>query len=78
MPVGFVKAAEFKALLARIESVPWIIIEGRKGGSTLVVAALHALFALVETGVETGVDTGIKTSVETGLPAAADHTEAKA
>ena len=82
MPVGFVKAAESKALLARIESVPWIIIEGRKGGSTLVVAALHALFALVETGieigVETGIDTGIKTSVEAGLPAVADHTEAKA
>ena len=28
--------------------VPWIVIRGRKGGSTLVVAALHALLALAE------------------------------
>lgn len=49
MPVGFVSAAESKALLAQEQRVPWIAIRGRKGGSTLVVAALHALLALAET-----------------------------
>jgi len=48
MPVGFVSAAESKAALAAITDVPWIVTEGRKGGSTLVVAALHALLALAE------------------------------
>jgi precorrin-8X/cobalt-precorrin-8 methylmutase len=49
MPVGFVSAAESKDLLARGRDVPWITIRGRKGGSTLVVAALHALLGLAET-----------------------------
>jgi precorrin-8X/cobalt-precorrin-8 methylmutase len=48
MPVGFVSAAESKALMAEVDEVPWIVIRGRKGGSTLVVAALHALLALAE------------------------------
>nr|VFJ58089.1 MAG: precorrin-8X methylmutase [Candidatus Kentron sp. DK] len=48
MPVGFVSAAESKALLTTITETPWILTEGRKGGSTLVVAALHALLALAE------------------------------
>ncbi|HEY8856189.1 MAG TPA: precorrin-8X methylmutase [Rugosibacter sp.] len=48
MPVGFVSAAESKALLAQIDAVPWIGIRGRKGGSTLVVAAIHALLGLAE------------------------------
>lgn len=48
MPVGFVSAAESKALLAQQTDVPWVVIRGRKGGSTLVVAALHALLALAE------------------------------
>lgn len=48
MPVGFVSAAESKALLAAVPDVPWIITHGRKGGSTLVVAAIHALLALAE------------------------------
>lgn len=48
MPVGFVSAAESKDMLAELEEVPWIITRGRKGGSTLVVAALHALLALAE------------------------------
>ncbi len=50
MPVGFVSAAESKAIISQNEAVPWIITEGRKGGSTLVVAALHALLALAEAG----------------------------
>jgi precorrin-8X/cobalt-precorrin-8 methylmutase len=48
MPVGFVSAAESKDLMATVPEVPWIVIRGRKGGSTLVVAALHALLALAE------------------------------
>ena len=48
MPVGFVSAAESKDLMAQVTDVPWIVIRGRKGGSTLVVAALHALLALAE------------------------------
>ncbi len=48
MPVGFVSAAESKALLMTVEDVPWMAIQGRKGGSTLVVAAIHALLALAE------------------------------
>jgi precorrin-8X/cobalt-precorrin-8 methylmutase len=46
MPVGFVSAAESKAVLAELDAVPWILVMGRKGGSTLVVAALHALMIL--------------------------------
>ncbi|WP_295577315.1 precorrin-8X methylmutase [uncultured Lamprocystis sp.] len=48
MPVGFVAAAESKALLAAVSLVPWITVQGRKGGSTLVVAAIHSLLALAE------------------------------
>lgn len=46
MPVGFVSAAESKAELAELADIPWITIHGRKGGSPLVVAAIHALLAL--------------------------------
>ncbi len=48
MPVGFVSAAESKELLAMQNEVPWIITSGRKGGSTLVVAALHAVLSQAE------------------------------
>jgi precorrin-8X/cobalt-precorrin-8 methylmutase len=48
MPVGFVSAAESKDLMALENVVPWIVIRGRKGGSTLVVAAIHALLGLAE------------------------------
>lgn len=48
MPVGFVSAAESKELLGDIGEVPWVIIRGRKGGSTLVVSAIHALLAMAE------------------------------
>ena len=48
MPVGFVSAAESKDLLMTVDEVPWVTIKGRKGGSTLVVAAIHALLALAE------------------------------
>ncbi|MFT3848805.1 MAG: precorrin-8X methylmutase [Propionivibrio sp.] len=48
MPVGFVSAAESKDLLMTVNDVPWVAIRGRKGGSTLVVAAIHALLGLAE------------------------------
>ncbi|NMG74329.1 precorrin-8X methylmutase [Aromatoleum diolicum] len=48
MPVGFVSAAESKELMTEVDEVPWIVIRGRKGGSTLVVAAIHALLGLAE------------------------------
>lgn len=48
MPVGFVSAAESKELLTEVTEVPWVITHGRKGGSTLVVAAIHAMLALAE------------------------------
>ena len=48
MPVGFVSAAESKDLMALENDVPWVVIRGCKGGSTLVVAAIHALLGLAE------------------------------
>ena len=48
MPVGFVSAAESKDLMMSVDEVPWVAIKGRKGGSTLVVAAIHAMLALAE------------------------------
>jgi precorrin-8X/cobalt-precorrin-8 methylmutase len=49
MPVGFVSAAESKDALMAQDLLPYIAISGRKGGSPLVVAALHAL--LIEASV---------------------------
>lgn len=48
MPVGFVSAAESKNLMMTVNEVPWVAIKGRKGGSTLVVAAIHAMLSLAE------------------------------
>ena len=48
MPVGFVSAAESKDLMMTVGEVPWVAIKGRKGGSTLVVAAIHAMLSLAE------------------------------
>lgn len=48
MPVGFVSAAESKEAAQRLEEIPWMVTASRKGGSTLVVAAIHALLALAE------------------------------
>ena len=43
VPVGFVGAAESKQALAASGSVPFLIVEGRKGGSAIAVAAVNAL-----------------------------------
>ncbi|MDQ6951442.1 MAG: precorrin-8X methylmutase [Mariprofundales bacterium] len=48
MPVGFVSAAESKDAVAAQSETPWVITRGRKGGSTLVVSAIHAMLALAE------------------------------
>lgn len=42
MPVGFVNVVESKQFLGRCD-VPHIVLEGRRGGSALAVAALHAV-----------------------------------
>lgn len=47
MPVGFVNAAESKALLMTRADVPWITIKGRKGGSALAGATVNALAILL-------------------------------
>ena len=65
MPVGFVSAAESKDLMASLDDIPWIVIRGRKGGSTLVVAALHALLALAEAAQ---LEMNSVSATETGAP----------
>lgn len=42
MPVGFVNVVETKELVKNL-SVPYILMDGRRGGSTLVVAAVNAI-----------------------------------
>lgn len=43
MPVGFVNAAESKALLMDYAEIPYVSIEGRKGGSALAACVINAL-----------------------------------
>lgn len=56
VPVGFVEAAESKAALAQVDAVPWIVTEGRKGGSTIAVAIINALLRLAADAPPTAVD----------------------
>ena len=42
MPVGFVNVVESKKLLDHVK-VPWIRLNGRRGGSSFAVAALHGI-----------------------------------
>jgi precorrin-8X/cobalt-precorrin-8 methylmutase len=46
VPVGFVSAAESKEALLAVPALPSIVARGRKGGSPIAVAVLHALLAL--------------------------------
>ena len=48
MPVGFVSAAESKEELGEIRRIPFITNIGRKGGSTVTVAALNAISILAD------------------------------
>jgi precorrin-8X/cobalt-precorrin-8 methylmutase len=45
VPVGFVSAAESKEATLRLET-PFIVARGRKGGSPIAVAIIHALLTL--------------------------------
>lgn len=47
LPVGFVHVVESKQELMGLD-VPYVAVAGRKGGSPLAVAALHALCSLAE------------------------------
>jgi precorrin-8X/cobalt-precorrin-8 methylmutase len=42
-PVGFVGAAESKAALMAAAPAPFLVVEGRLGGSAITVAAINAL-----------------------------------
>jgi precorrin-8X/cobalt-precorrin-8 methylmutase len=48
VPVGFVGAMESKQALAEDGRVPWMIVEGRLGGSAMAVAAVNALASEAE------------------------------
>ena len=48
IPVGFVGAAESKAELAENGIVPYITVEGTKGGSPIAAAAVNALIYLID------------------------------
>jgi precorrin-8X/cobalt-precorrin-8 methylmutase len=45
VPVGFVSAAESKEVALALP-VPYIVVQGRKGGSPIAVAIIHALLLL--------------------------------
>lgn len=47
IPVGFVGAADSKQALADNEIVPYITVEGTKGGSPIAVAAVNAMMYLL-------------------------------
>jgi precorrin-8X/cobalt-precorrin-8 methylmutase len=46
VPVGFVSAAESKEAVLELEEIPYIVARGRKGGSAIAVAIIHALLML--------------------------------
>jgi precorrin-8X/cobalt-precorrin-8 methylmutase len=47
MPVGFVNAAESKKLLLMQSKIPYISVEGRKGGSAMAACVVNALAEVV-------------------------------
>lgn len=47
VPVGYVGAAESKETVAALPT-PFVIVKGRKGGSTIAVAVFNALLAMAE------------------------------
>ncbi|MBS1015106.1 precorrin-8X methylmutase [Acetobacter persici] len=48
LPVGFVGAAESKEALAKRHDIPWLVVQGRLGGSAMAAAAVNALASEVE------------------------------
>ena len=47
VPVGYVGAAESKEVIAKLP-IPFIIVKGRKGGSTIAVGIFNSLLAMAE------------------------------
>jgi precorrin-8X/cobalt-precorrin-8 methylmutase len=47
VPVGFVSAAESKEAILGVD-VPYVVARGRKGGSAIAVAIIHALLLLAK------------------------------
>ena len=54
VPVGFVKAVESKEQVLSLDT-PYIVSEGRKGGTTIAVSIIHALLLLSRKKKETCV-----------------------
>ena len=48
IPVGFVGAADSKKALAEQQTVPYITVEGTKGGSPIAAAAVNAIMYLLD------------------------------
>lgn len=48
VPVGFVGAAESKAQLAAQIEIPYITVEGTKGGSSIAVATVNAILYMLD------------------------------
>ncbi len=51
MPVGFVNASESKDLIQGQEEIPFIAIQGRKGGSALAASCINALAKMALSGI---------------------------
>ena len=47
IPVGFVGAADSKQALAENGTIPYITVQGTKGGSPIAVAAVNAMMYLL-------------------------------
>ena len=47
VPVGFICAAESKEELVKLDKVPFITNEGRKGGSSSAAAIINAIYKLI-------------------------------
>ncbi|MCL4303066.1 MAG: precorrin-8X methylmutase [Anaerolineae bacterium] len=56
VPVGFVSTVESKEALVQVNSVPWIVTAGRKGGSTVAVAIVNALLRLAGDAAASEID----------------------
>ena len=48
IPVGFVGAADSKELLAKNDKVPYITVEGTKGGSPIAASVVNAVMYLID------------------------------
>ena len=48
IPVGFVGAADSKKALAKQSQIPYITVEGTKGGSPIAVAAINAIIYMLD------------------------------